>query len=139
MGAITFSFHPLLIEVTLAVTVLLPTGASRWKLPGGVDVNRAQVRLITGYNMIDPGCELLGYHYGRPVVWSFLSRYRDVKYERRHVIVIQRNGDPGAPPANWQDNFYFLPEAAGSGARFASRRQRVRDIIDDYMSWSTRS
>ena len=109
-------------------------------VPKSVHVNRQQKHLIDAYNDIDAGNELLGYHHGRPVVWTFTTR-RDHGYPhaRRHVVIIQRNGLPGdLPEHTWQERFTFL-DRASAGLSAQTRRQRVRNIVNDWLSWSTRS
>lgn len=121
------------------MAITLPTEGRLSRLPGGVHINANQRHLLIHYNVVDPGCELLGYHSGRPVVWTYFVRPSIHSTQaRRHVIIVQRNGLPGDLPSNWEDNWHHLDHGS-SHASLITKRKRVTSIIEDWFTWSTGS
>lgn len=92
-------------------------------------MNRRQVNLLSAYRAIDPAMKELGTHRGRPVIWTFTDSGR-MRGPRRHVVVLQANGDPGDLPATWEDAFEFDGDLPAAG---------VRAIVSGWLSWAIRS
>ena len=63
-------------------------------------MNEAQKRLIESYRRIDPELLELGTYRGRPVIYTYLTSF--YQEGNRHVVVVQKNGDPGDMPLNWE-------------------------------------
>lgn len=127
------------------MAIKLPVSPNPLQLPGGWSINAHQRQAIIHHNVVDPGCELLGYHRGRPVIWTYIVRPNGRGSEsappdllKRHVVVLQRNGLPGDLSENWEDGWVHLG-VPGSHDGLISRRKRVTAIIEDWLSWSIRS
>jgi len=63
-----------------------------------LDINDRQRALIRHYALVDDGVQLLGYHRRRPVLYTYTDPPGQFRGEHRHVVVIQRNGEPGDLP-----------------------------------------